>query len=93
MGDPRQMLRFGVPGLFTASCATLDRCNGMTRTIDLRDFQVFQQQVAARTGNSNEQDEEEPQRARHVPVVSKARERPVTRPINCQQKIIRIRGL
>jgi hypothetical protein len=34
--------------------------------------QVFQKQVVARTDRSNEQDEQEPQRARHESVVSNA---------------------
>ena len=36
--------------------------------------QVFQEQVVARTGGSNEQDEQEPQRARHEPLVADPQE-------------------
>ena len=33
MGDTRQMLRFGVPGLFPASCATLEQLAAQGRSI------------------------------------------------------------
>src|ERR1035437_4346494 len=36
----------------------------------LPERQVFQEQVAARTDRANEQDEQEPQRTRHVPLVA-----------------------
>ena len=58
----------------------------------LPECQVFQEQVAARTGRSNEPDEQEPERARHVPVVAKARERPVVRRIIADEKLSRVVG-
>jgi hypothetical protein len=36
--------------------------------------QVFQEQVVTRTDRLNEQSEQEPQRARHVPVVTEIEE-------------------
>ena len=52
MGDTRQMLRSGVPGLFPASCATLEQraAQGRSLTLDCEFCEGARRPRAPRTG-------------------------------------------